>query len=180
MVGNFRRRETRKTQKGGNMTDEIKKGAILSDDRKHRFILTRTWDADRPQVLFIGVNPSTADENNDDPTIRRCIGFAKRWDFGGLMMANLFSIRATDPKEMKASDEPNLEINDLWLKNAATKCSFVVAAWGNHGKHLNRDKEVRELMRVYEVPLFCFGITKSKQPLHPLYQKNDAKLYGYE
>ncbi len=161
------------------MTEEIKKGAILSNDRNHRFILTRTWDEEKPRAVFIGLNPSTADENEDDPTIRRCVGFARRWDCGGLIMVNLFSMRATDPKIMKGAEVPNLESNDAWIVKAAIDAGVVVAAWGNHGKHRNRDKEMVELLRARGIGAFCFGITKAGQPVHPLYQKSDAALVPF-
>ena len=71
------------------------KDAILSEDRKYRYILSRTWDETKPTVLFIGLNPSTADEKTDDPTIRKCINYAKCWGYGKILMANLFAFRNT-------------------------------------------------------------------------------------
>lgn len=71
------------------------KDAILSEDRKYRYILSRTWDETKPTVLFIGLNPSTADEKTDDPTIRKCINYAKCWGYGKILMANLFAFRST-------------------------------------------------------------------------------------
>ena len=80
--------------------------AVFSPCRTYRYALSRVWAADKPYALFIGLNPSTADETLDDPTIRRCIDFAKRWGYGGLVMANLFAYRATDPAVMKRAAEP--------------------------------------------------------------------------
>ncbi|MEP0894347.1 DUF1643 domain-containing protein [Leptolyngbya boryana FACHB-1624] len=87
--------------------------------------------------MFVGLNPSTADETHDDPTIRRCTKFAKDWGYSGLCMTNLFAYRATDPKEMIASvDSIGLE-NDQYLLEYAARAGIVVAAWGNHGTHHN-------------------------------------------
>ena len=89
--------------------------AVFSPCRTYRYALSRVWAADKPYALFIGLNPSTADETLDDPTIRRCIDFAKRWGYGGLVMANLFAYRATNPSEMKAATDPVGVANDEWL-----------------------------------------------------------------
>jgi hypothetical protein len=107
-------------------------GAVLSPDRVYRYALWRVWDASKPIVLFVGFNPSTADEHVDDPTIRRCIGFAKSWGYGGLVMANVYAYRATDPREVIALERdvavgPN---NDETLRTLAEDCDLVVAAWG--------------------------------------------------
>lgn len=98
----------------------MKKYATLSEDRKYRYTLTRIWDETKPKVMFIGLNPSTADETKDDPTIIRCINFAKSWGYGGLEMTNLFAFRATNPKVMKNEKEPIGKDNDTWLKKLAT------------------------------------------------------------
>ena len=84
--------------------------AVFSPCRTYRYALSRVWAADKPYALFIGLNPSTADETLDDPTIRRCIDFAKRWGYGGLVMANLFAYRATEPSEMKAATDRTLQL----------------------------------------------------------------------
>lgn len=89
----------------------MKKSAILSDDRKYRYSLSRVWDESKNKVMFIGLNPSTADETEDDPTIRRCINFAKSWGYVGLEMTNLFAFRATAPKDMKNTKEPIETVN---------------------------------------------------------------------
>lgn len=91
------------------------KDAILSEDRKYRYILSRTWDETKPTVLFIGLNPSTADENEDDPTIRRCIIFAKSWGYGGLIMANLFAFRTTNPQGLYSEKNPVGSENDYYI-----------------------------------------------------------------
>src|SRR5687768_16866498 len=108
-----------------------KRGARFSACRTYRFELWRIWDEDGPKLNVIGLNPSTADENLDDPTIRRCIGFARDWGFGGLVMTNLFAYRSTDPKGLAAVDDPVGPNNDYHLEIAA--CSGTpLAAWGAH------------------------------------------------
>lgn len=108
--------------------EEVSKGADLSFDRTYRYSLWRIWNADKPFVLFIGLNPSAADENEDDPTIRRCINFARRWGYGGLYMANLFALRATDPSEMKAHKRPVGQGNDDVLLELSKQAGLIVCA----------------------------------------------------
>lgn len=93
----------------------MKKTAKLSDCRTYRYELWRTWDESKPYAMFIGLNPSTADETEDDPTIRRCINFAKTWGYGGLCMTNLFAYRATQPEDMKRASDPIGNKNDETL-----------------------------------------------------------------
>lgn len=147
-------------------------GAIFSDDRTYRYALFRTWDQSKTFVMFVGLNPSTADENTDDPTIRRCIGFAKDWGFGGICMTNLFAIRATDPKVMLAAADPIGGLNDFWLQTLSSCAGQIVAAWGVHGSHMGRDKYVFNRLP----PMVCLGTTKHWHPRHPLYVRKDAVL----
>ena len=119
--------------------------------------------------MFIGLNPSTADEVEDDPTIRRCVAFAKSWGYGALCMTNLFAFRATEPSDMIASIDPVGQDNDMYLTTMALDAGIVVAAWGTNGAHLGRDKEVRGL-----VPnLHCLRRTLAGHPGHPLYLPGD-------
>ncbi len=144
----------------------MKNTAELSQCRQYRYALWRTWDESKPYVMFIGLNPSTADENTDDPTLRRCMNFAKSWGYGGVCTANLFAYRATQPEDMKASADPIGSSNDEWLKTLADEAALVVAAWGNDGSFLGRSDRVLEL-----VPnLHCLKLNKSGEPAHPLYQ----------
>jgi hypothetical protein len=131
-------------------------------------------------MVVIGLNPSTADESLDDPTIRRCLSFARREICGGLVMLNLFAIRATDPKVMLRHSSPVGPQNDAVIQEYATSGGIFVAAWGAHGPHLNRAMEVRTLLRSAGVPLYCLGRTKSGSPRHPLYLKADAPLSVYQ
>lgn len=143
----------------------MKNTAELSPCRQYRYALWRTWDDTKPIVMFIGLNPSTADENSDDPTLTRCINFAKSWGYGGVCMANLFAYRATDPKKMKAAKAPIGKDNDLWLQQLASSAKLVVGAWGNDGDFLQRSKQVKTLIK----NLHYLKLNKSGEPAHPLY-----------
>jgi hypothetical protein len=146
---------------------------LFSNCRKYRYSLWRECDmTNSSYAMFIGLNPSTADEVNDDPTIRRCIRFAKDWGYGALCMTNLFAFRATLPDEMKAAADPIGLYNDEILVDLSRNASVVVAAWGVHGEHRNRDDFVKHL-----IPLMCcLGHTKHGHPKHPLYLKADSQL----
>lgn len=137
-------------------------------------MLWRRWSQRAPYALFVGLNPSTADEYEDDPTIRRCKRFAVTWGFGALYMVNLFAVRATDPQDMLAHGAPVGPDNDHWLQKLAQDAGVVVCAWGNHGGHMGRDRAVEDLLQAFE--LMCLGTTKSGQPRHPLYVRGYQPL----
>lgn len=150
---------------------------VFSDDRIYRYVLWRVWENHQwPRYCaFIGLNPSTADETVDDPTIRRCVGFAKSWGYDALAMLNLFAFRATAPADMKDATSPIGEENDKWLAHISAGAQIVVAAWGNHGAHLGRANAV-----VSMIPrLHCMRVTAARQPQHPLYIAADTKLEVY-
>jgi hypothetical protein len=149
----------------------LKNTAKLSGCRKYRFALWRTWDDSKPYVMFVGLNPSTADEKTDDPTLTRCINYAKLWGFGGVCMANIFAYRATEPNNMKAAMDPVGAENNDWLKKLSSDAGMVVAAWGNDGSYLGRSGQVKKLLP----NLHCLKLNKSGEPAHPLYQKADIK-----
>ena len=153
----------------------VNKNATFSDCRKYRYGLSRTWNGKKKTILFIGLNPSTANEKIDDPTIRRCINYAQNWGYGSLLMVNLFAYRATMPSELKNVKNPIGNDNDLQIIELSKKADIAVAAWGNEGTLLNRDKEVKKILP----NLMCLKINKSGQPSHPLYQKKDLKLINY-
>lgn len=150
------------------------KRATFSPCRQYRYTLHRQWGTEWP-VMFIGLNPSTATEELDDPTIRRCMGYARAWGLGGLIMTNLFAYRATDPKVMKAQAEPVGTENDDSILVAAESAAIVVAAWGAHGTHLDRGKQMRQLFDDAGVRLHYLQLTKDGHPGHPLYLKADLK-----
>ena len=150
----------------------INKTANFSSCRKYRYSLSRIWDKQKKFVLFIGLNPSTADEGMDDPTIRRCSGYAQHWGYGGFMIVNLFAYRTTFPSNLKKVKSPVVSENDKYIIKLSKKADITVAAWGDNGNLYNRDKQVLSL-----VPnLVCLKINKSGQPAHPLYLNKDLKL----
>jgi len=126
--------------------------------------------------MFIGLNPSTADEKTDDPTLVRCMNFARDWGYGGVCMANLFALRATDPADLKVATDPVGACNDRWLKRLYKDAGLVVAAWGNDGAYLDRAAEVT----AYLGPLTCLKRNRSGQPAHPLYQRADTRPVPFE
>jgi len=143
-------------------------GAHFSVCHQYRYVLWRTWEPNKKFAMFVGLNPSTADAESDDPTIRKCVGFARRWGYGGVHMLNLFSYRATNPKQMLHVDEPVGEATNQWLAKYAAASEIVVACWGAHGAHRERWKDVCEVHLSY-ARLSCFGLTRSGMPRHPLY-----------
>ena len=150
----------------------INKTANFSSCRKYRYSLSRIWDKQKKLVLFIGLNPSTADEEVDDPTIRRCSGYAQKWGYGGLIMVNLFAYRTTLPSNLKKVKYPVGSDNDKYIMKLSKKADITVAAWGNNGNLYRRNKQVLSL-----VPnLMCLKVNKSGQPAHPLYLNKDLQL----
>ncbi len=151
-------------------------GAIFSPDQRYRYVLWREWSAEKRRLVVIGLNPSTADATKNDPTITRCINFAKREGCGGLVMLNLFALRATDPSVMLAAKDPVGPDNDKYLKrHTILKDLIVVAAWGAHGGHRGRDVAVASEL-LGHVALQSFGVTKEGHPRHPLYLRADTPL----
>lgn len=139
--------------------------AVFSPDRTYRYELWRRWGVGRDYCCFIGLNPSTADEIQDDPTIRRCIGFAKELGYGSLCMLNLFAFRSRFPDVMKMQPDPVGPDNDATIQLLAHNAGIVVAAWGVHGTHIGRAGQVLQM-----IPnLHCLGTTKQGHPKHPLY-----------
>lgn len=147
--------------------EEPKSSAHLSACGAYRYRLERQWDQGRPKVAFIMLNPSTADADQDDPTIRRCIGFAKSWGFGGLIVGNLFALRSTDPGALYRHPDPVGPDNDKHLGAIARSAEQVVCAWGTHGKLLARGLRVSELLADFN--LSALKITADGLPGHPLY-----------
>lgn len=138
-----------------------------SPDKLYRYALWRLWSniAAPRYVLWVMLNPSTADETQDDPTIRRCVQFSKDWGYDGLCVCNLFAFRATDPADMKAAADPVGDDNDYWIARVSTDAALIVAAWGEHGIWQNRERAVRLLLP----NLHFLSLNKSGQPAHPLY-----------
>lgn len=143
-------------------------GAQFSPCRKYRYALWRIWDNTKPLVMFVGLNPSDANEHNDDPTMRRVKRFAKDWGFGGVYMMNVFAIVSSKPEILKTCDDPFGD-NDKWLTEMKDKCSAVVFAWGNNKVH-GRDAKIIEMFP----DGLALGYNKNGSPIHPLFVKADT------
>jgi hypothetical protein len=155
-------------------------------DRSHvyRYLLTRTWTPG-PVVLFVMLNPSTADAATDDPTMRRCLGFARRHGFGGLTVVNLFALRTTDPAGLGEHPDPVGPDTDAFIAAAASSTDRHVAAWGAHPTARTRAAAVTAALtslahRGRRSSLACLGLTKTGQPRHPLYLPSDSVLTTYQ
>ena len=155
---------------------EIYKAALLSYDRVYRYSLLRRWDISKDNAVFIGLNPSTANETEDDPTIRRCVRFAADWGYGGLCMINLFAFRATDPADMQTAAEPVGPLNDEHIKALTGRSGIVIAAWGMGGGFQNRGSIVRRMLP----GLHILRLTKGGYPAHPLYLPKTLKPILWE
>lgn len=163
----------------GLFQTDVTSSAIISDCGLYRYRLSRTWDVHLKAVCFIGLNPSTADALVDDPTIRRCMGFARLWECGGIEVVNLFALRATDPRELQMSADPVGVGNDRHIRTAAEQCYPIVAAWGTKGTYRGRDLEVKDILRNVGVRVSCFGRSKDGHPNHPLYLPADRELENF-
>lgn len=150
----------------------MERDASISQCGKYRYLLTREWNPDLPKCTFGMVNPSTADANIDDATIRKCIGFATRNGFGGFMVWNLFAWRATDVKDLKFVADPIGEKNDIAIQAAFMSASTHFAAWGSITKipiqHRDRVNDVVEAAHHAGVSFLCLSTTKFGDPCHPL------------
>jgi hypothetical protein len=142
----------------------MKRHAILSLDNIFRYQLSRIWDEEKPNVLFIMFNPSTADSDVDDPTIRRVVQFAKSWDYGGVFVGNLYAYRSTDTKALRTVENPIGTENIEHIQQLVRKTERVVYAWGNH------EREPEWLSHCVETP-YCIDVSKRGIPKHPLYLK---------
>ncbi len=152
---------------------------VISACGSYRYLLTRPAEVmhpDRGTALFLMLNPSTADGQVDDPTIRRCRAFAKAWGCSGLTVANLFALRSTDPEALQSHPDPVGPANDGWLKQLASEYGDVVCAWGAHEMAVGRSIVVAQLLRQSGARLWCLGTTKHGFPRHPLYVRSDQQL----
>lgn len=158
------------------MNPRLTGSAVFDPTGTWRYRLERAW-GDGRAIAFVMLNPNTADAEHDDPTIRRCVGFARRWGFGRLVVVNLFAWCCRRPRMLREAGDPVGPRNDAHLRRAAAEADRVVAAWGNHGRLLDRDRAVVELLGG---PLHCLGTTKHGCPRHPLYLASDTPLEAYE
>lgn len=165
---------------GINQKGDYYSGAIFSECEYYRYAMWRIWvnhlePAKRPNIImFIGLNPSTADETKNDPTVTRCIGFAKKWGYDGLFMMNIFALRSTEPRMLYNNERSPIGLlNHLYLQRVGARSALAVCCWGNHGElHSTGNDTINNLK--YIVPLYMFGKTKQNEPKHPLYLKSDS------
>lgn len=164
----------------------------FSSDRHYRYWLQRCWNPDLPRLLFVGLNPSSADADRDDPTLRRLMGFARVWGFGQLDVVNLFALCSVSPALLRRSKDPVGEDNDQWLKShlmrlrsglrgCPRESDALLVGWGNGGCWRQRDQQVLDLIAEDlqpEVRLLALGFTASGQPRHPLYVPSAAPPFG--
>lgn len=153
---------------------------VFSPDRRHRYTLIHRADpllGGERLLMWIGLNPSTADERQLDPTLTRILGYSLREGYDGFIMTNLFAWRATDPRDMKEAADPVGAENDRWLLESARRCRRVVAAWGSHGSFRDRGAAVCRLLRKFD--LVCLAQNADGAPSHPLYLKKTLPLVPY-
>jgi len=151
------------------------KAAEISACGRYRYTLTREWLTGAGTVLFVMLNPSTADASQDDRTIGRCIGFAQRWGYQRLAVVNLFALRSRDPDELLRADDPVGPDNDGWIGALAGAADLTVCAWGAHkAARAARADDVMDMLA--DAPVYCLGTTAGGLPNHPLYLPGDTEL----
>lgn len=160
---------TRQFTKGDAVSE-----AVYSDCERYRYLLTRVW-APGPRALFVMLNPSTATEVQNDPTVERCERRARALGFGAFRVTNIFAFRATDPKVMRAEPDPIGPDNDAAIRDSVPWADAVVCAWGNHGLHMDRGRQVEAMLRDTGATLTHLGLTGQGQPRHPLYVGYDQQ-----
>ena len=154
--------------------------AVISPDEIYRYTLERCWRIQGPTLCLAMLNPSKADARLNDPTIRRGIGLAQRWGYGGIVVINLFAYRATDPKEMKLAVDPVGPENDRYILEVLQRPGLgLLVAWGAHGGYLDRDTKMMELIKHSGQEAYHLGLTKEGYPRHPLYVPSNVRLERY-
>lgn len=162
-----------------NIEKSVYKSAYITRCGHYRYWLKRQWNFGENFVCWVMLNPSTADEKSDDPTLKKCIGFSKKWGFDGLIVANLFGFRSTDPEGLKSWLDPVGKHNDCLALFSMSQCSKIICAWGNHGSYLNRQHEFHEIALPYSQKLYCLGKTNSGHPKHPVRLGYKTELIKY-
>lgn len=152
-----------------HQTADAESYATYSDCEDYRYQLTRTWDSLGQRALFVMLNPSTATEYQNDPTVERCERRARALGFGAFRVTNIFAYRATDPMVMRAQTDPVGLGNDAAIAEGANWADRIICAWGGHGTHLGRGAIVSQLLRTTGKPLLHLGFTQAGEPKHPLY-----------
>ncbi len=159
----------------------LERSARISDCGRYRYTLLRRWGTRPKGVTWIMLNPSTADAEIDDPTIRRCMTFTERLGYNAMMVVNLFALRATHPVLLLDAEDPVGEANPIWLRKALHQGKILVAAWGVVKKPIRSGVDyIVKLMREDGYNLKCLGTTKDGSPRHPLYVRGDAPLVEWK
>lgn len=160
--------------------EHVTSWARFSSCRRWRWELGRTWTR-RPMLGTIGLNPSDADETDDDPTVRRWIGFAKREGFGGIVVCNLFGWITTDPRGLRKTDDPVGSDNDAAIRGMADSCRAVLISWGGLPAKwmVERGRYIISMLRESDARILCLGRTKKGNPKHPLYLRADTPMEPY-
>ncbi|NKB31883.1 MAG: DUF1643 domain-containing protein [Pseudomonadales bacterium] len=153
----------------------VSQNARFSSCKRYRYSLERSWNDGHGRVLFIGLNPSTADHRKDDPTIRRCVGFAKSWGYNSMEIVNLFAYRATYPEDLKAAPNPIGAANDKWIRVAQKRSDKTIACWGSIEMGRQRAATV---LKTLDDP-YCLKINQTSEPAHPLYLRADLRPFPY-
>lgn len=156
------------------MMAEPQRSASFSRCRRYRYQLRRRWIDGKGTCVFIGLNPSVADANSDDPTIRRCMGFARDWGYRQLLVVNLFAFRTAHPAVLRKADDPVGPNNQRALTSACRSADIIVAAWGANGSFNDQANKLSKVWKKHI--LYCFATTNQGHPVHPLYQRRDAIL----
>jgi hypothetical protein len=154
--------------------------SIISWDGKYRYNLLRVWDKKKPKILYLMLNPSTADGSQDDPTIRSCVRLAKGLGYGGFEVVNLMAYRATKPKELPS--KPSIAMgpgNARAIEEAAERCTLAIAAWGAHPYAKRFVDGALDILELCELDVYCFGTSKDGSPKHPLYIKSGTALEAF-
>lgn len=152
----------------------MQRGAVFSPCGLFRYSLDRQWGPAVPYVLWVMLNPSTADAEQDDPTIRRCIRFTQDWGYGALKVCNLYALRATDPLVLIGARYPVGDSNDAYIRDCAGQAALIVCAWGTKAEP-TRSARVKEIIRSTGARPACLSMTKSGEPGHPLYLRGDLR-----
>lgn len=149
-------------------------GALFDKQRQYRWYLSRRWDFQLPTVSFIGLNPSTADEDHDDNTVRKCCNWAREWGYGSMIMLNAFAAIGTDPGFLRVPAEHVGPRNDGYIRNWLNKSTSAILCWGNDGRLHGRESQLFTLLREFTsgLELWCLGLNACGTPKHPLYLAN--------
>lgn len=157
----------------------LENDARISDCQRYRYLLRRTWNHARPRYLFVMLNPSTADGEQDDATIRSVVRITDSLGGGSFEVVNLFAWRATDPKDLLEVNDPIGPLNDKVIMAALRRCDIPIVAWGAHAMAVERGARVKQELRLERPAVFCLGKNKAGAPKHPLYLKSITSLEKY-